>query len=445
AEVWSGYQEITTNYIVGTGEVLIIDPGTIVRFEHNSRLIVEGQLIAVGTESDPIRLTSLEPTNSGFDYWAGIEFYSSGNDKDSSFMKYCIVDNIDKTKQKASQEGSISAIKSVIAIGHCKIQYNKALRGGGFNFNSCGIHMYGNEIINNEALAEGGGIYINNFDGGDWFETIIEKNLIKDNLVSGPESEQYGGGGIAVFDPVRYTNVVQITENDIISNKVLRDGVPYGAGGGINFYIDQSTEMQFLGNKLMYNQTLNAGGGWIKCTDDGVNLRRIVFRNNIISNNSGYNFGGFYFYTGNIKNPEAIEFFNNNFVNNSNTGGKTGAGGLSIEHNDNYFQIINSIFWENMFSGEPYDIGTNPYIPFDRFTRFCNSTFGMEGEGNMSSASIFNRVVETEGAFPYENYLRGNYHLSLRSPCLDMGDPESGKDWDDTIPNIGAWGLTDEA
>ena len=90
AQIWSGYQEVTSTFVVNSGEVLVIDPGTTVRFEHNSRLVIDGGLlIAEGTEADPIRLTSLEPTVSEYDFWQGIEFYGSGNSKDSSLIKYC--------------------------------------------------------------------------------------------------------------------------------------------------------------------------------------------------------------------------------------------------------------------------------------------------------------------------------------------------------------------
>jgi hypothetical protein len=55
SEEWSVYQEITTDYIVGSGELLYIHPGTTVRFEHNSKLIIDGgRLDARGTETDQI-------------------------------------------------------------------------------------------------------------------------------------------------------------------------------------------------------------------------------------------------------------------------------------------------------------------------------------------------------------------------------------------------------
>nr|MDA3838683.1 right-handed parallel beta-helix repeat-containing protein [Candidatus Delongbacteria bacterium] len=383
---------------------------------------------------------------SGYDFWQGIEFYNSNDGKDSSYMKYCIVDNIDKTTQKASMEGSISAISSLLSISYCEIQNNKAIRGGGFNFNSCGIHLYENKIINNDAQFEGGGIYINNNDANKLFETIIEKNLIKDNIVSEAGSTQLGGGGIAVVDPLVYTNVVQITENDIISNGVYSDGSLSGAGGGINVFATEYMELQIAGNKIMYNQAYNAGGGWIKCFEEGdFYLKNFVFSNNIVSNNSGYNYGGFYFNTGKLKNPVDLKFFNNNFVNNLNTGGKTGAGGLSIVHNGNYFQIKNSIFWDNFKSGGPSDIQIEPTVNLGNFISYSNSTSYIEGQGNISAESLFNRVVEGIGAGTYVDYLRGDYHLSLMSPCVDRGDPELGSEWDGTKPNIGAWGLTDEA
>nr|MDA3885959.1 right-handed parallel beta-helix repeat-containing protein [Candidatus Delongbacteria bacterium] len=391
---------------------------------------------------------------SGYDFWQGIEFYNSNDGKDSSYMKYCIVDNIDKTTQKASMEGSISAISSLLSISYCDIQNNTAYRGGGLNFNSCGVNLFKNNIINNDAKFEGGGIYINNNDANELFETIIEKNLIKDNIVSEAGSTILGGGGIAVVDPLRYTNVVRITENDIISNGVYSDGSLSGAGGGINVFAAEYMELQIVGNKIMYNQAYNAGGGWIQCSEvQDFNLKNFVFSNNIVSNNSGYYYGGLYFNTGKLKNPIDLKFFNNNFVNNLNTDIKTGVGGLYIAHNGNYFQIKNSIFWDNKKNSEPSDIQIEPSVGYDKFTSFCNSTIYMEGQGNISSPSLFNRVVEGFGATPYINYLRGDYHLALGSPCIDKGDPNIAVDLslDPTIynllnspPNIGAWGLTDE-
>ena len=448
AEIWSVYHEVTSDYTVDPGSVLIIEPGTTVRFEHNSALIVQGQLIAIGNDQEPIRFTSLEPTYTGNDYWRGIEFYNSGALEDSSYMHYCTIDNIDKLiAGKASQEGSISGIESVLSLYHNTIHSNKAIRGGGFNFNSCAVNLISNEIMNNKAQLEGGGIYICNTESSGYDSTIVKKNIIIENEVYQPEYTNRGGGGIAVFDPVRYPNIIKIHENDIINNKVTLDQTPSGAGGGFCIFQGPTQKILFAGNKIMYNNAKNAGGVYVEFTSSGDESGLFLFHNNIIANNSGDNYGGAYFNTGQIPNPEAIQFFNNNFTSNENVNGSFGAGGLTIEHSYNYFPVKNCIFWHNKISGETYDLATEPYLPFSDFAYYNNSTYGMDGS-NIQELPLFRRApdVNTEyGATPYDNYIRWDFHLSLLSKLIDAGDEELGMELNGTPPNIGAWGLTNEA
>jgi hypothetical protein len=50
ADYWSGYVDVKTTYTVGSGETLEIEPGTVVRFDIDAKLIVDGgTLRALGT------------------------------------------------------------------------------------------------------------------------------------------------------------------------------------------------------------------------------------------------------------------------------------------------------------------------------------------------------------------------------------------------------------
>jgi hypothetical protein len=86
--VWSREQSphtITDTFVVEEVDSLIIEPGTIVRFQSETPLIVKGTLLSIGTSSDSIFLTSID---SG--YWGGIHFLGSS---DSSKMEYTAATN----------------------------------------------------------------------------------------------------------------------------------------------------------------------------------------------------------------------------------------------------------------------------------------------------------------------------------------------------------------
>lgn len=56
---WSDYIYVTGNVTVNSGISLTIDPGTVVFFEDDKKLIVNGTLNTQGTEDDPIKFTSI--------------------------------------------------------------------------------------------------------------------------------------------------------------------------------------------------------------------------------------------------------------------------------------------------------------------------------------------------------------------------------------------------
>jgi len=207
--------------------------------------------------------------------------------------------------------------------------------------------------------------------------------------------------------------------------------------------------VQILGNKIMYNKSYYGAGMTVlhKSTSD---IPPVVITNNIISNNTASDYsGGVYYNTDQITNPSSIKFENNDIVNNLNLNSKTGSGGFYVRYSatiGNYFEIKNCIFWNNSMAGITNDVAAYPSIYPGAFVSYSNSTNYIEGTGNISENSLYQRSVNYYGCEPYENYLRGDYHLSLESPCVDAGDPKTALLEDDEIVvNIGAWGNTSEA
>jgi parallel beta-helix repeat protein len=443
ADYWSGYVDIKTTYVLGDGQVLEIAPGTVVRFAYDTKLIVDGGiLLARGEKDNMIRFTSYLPEFSENDFWEGIDFYNAN--MDTSRIEYCVIENI----VRKDGRGAIFSSSSMLSIKHSRIHNNYGDRGGAVFADETALQLSHNTIENNTARYFGGAVFISN-SAEKYAQSFIYKNLIFNNKVEDVPSGFYGGGGIFVFEQDPVTSSVIIQENDIIANVVNnRESGLGGFGGGVLIATRAKYSVEFTGNKVMYNKS-GTGGGLSVLHNTYKSIPPHKFTNNIISNNTAADLsGGIYYNTVDLTNPSAIIFENNNIVNNLNTNTKTGTGGLWIEFNDqigNFFPVINSIIWDNYRGAELKDIGTNPYLYPGNFVSYSNSTSMIEGGTNISSNSLFQRTVTYKGADPYENYLRGDYHLSLESPCIDKGDPKSGVEWDGTTVNIGAYGNTNEA
>jgi hypothetical protein len=444
AEVWEGYVSLTKDYTVANGETLVIMPGTVVRFASGFGLIVDGgTLLAEGTESKMITFTSFEPESSGNDDWGGISFYNAN--KDTSRVSWCEIENIDRKDGL----GSIFMGNSCVNITDSYIHDNISENGGGIQIDNSVVNIGRNSIEKNTAMYYGGGIYILHTKGDFFPETYIYKNLIKDNTVALAKDGLYGGGGISIFEGEAIGSFTQLLENDIIANITLDEGRSSGSGGGIFMTTRAKYEVDISGNRIMYNLSFFGGGAKIwHDTADGISP--VIFSNNIVANNtSDDQAGGVIYDTGQAKKPVPVKFENNNIVNNHNLNAKTGSGGLHIifdGEQGNFFPVSNSIFWNNYRSTTLSDITSNPYTSPGNIVRYCNFQTNIEGVGIIHSNSLFQREVTNFGALPYEHYLKGDYHLSLESPCVDAGDPESESlEPDKTRVNIGAYGNTNEA
>lgn len=130
---------ITDTVSIDSGEVFRVQPGVVIRFASNAVFIVNGTLIAKGTNSDSIRFTS--GTQNKEKFWKGIIFENCSN---NSILEYCIVEyGMDKF---------IKIINSSPTISSCCIRYliPHAETGG------CLIYCSGNSFpkIQNNIIAE---------------------------------------------------------------------------------------------------------------------------------------------------------------------------------------------------------------------------------------------------------------------------------------------------
>ena len=81
---WSGTYILEDTVIVPSSVVLNIEPGTVILMRDGAELVVYGQLLAEGTESDPIRFTRFEKSVT----WKHIMFVDAADSR----LVNCIIE-----------------------------------------------------------------------------------------------------------------------------------------------------------------------------------------------------------------------------------------------------------------------------------------------------------------------------------------------------------------
>ena len=89
-EIFTGKLNIIGNLTVAENVTLTIEPSTVIKFEEDVGLIINGKLIAEGTSSNLILFTSNQPSPSKGD-WSSIRFNDSSDDN-SCIVKYCEIE-----------------------------------------------------------------------------------------------------------------------------------------------------------------------------------------------------------------------------------------------------------------------------------------------------------------------------------------------------------------
>ena len=192
------------------GETLTIEAGATVEFLGHYPLNVQGQILAEGTEEEPIRFWR-DDTLGFYDFtnsegvWGGIRF--------------------DRTP----------ATNPASWINHCDVAFGKALHVGDAG-DGCG----------------GGGIYARQIDS-----LMITNSIIHHNMAIGPIPSEYGwGGGIAIYD-----GSDPLIKNNIIEHNLARHLIWDNYGSGAGLMIHQNCDPEVHGNVIRYNRCTDASGG----------------------------------------------------------------------------------------------------------------------------------------------------------------------------------------
>jgi len=143
----SGEVELTNDLEINEGEILFIEPGSIVRLGNNVRIKINGKIIAKGTVDNPIifeskgeevywrgiKIEGLEDIPATNKFWTWLE---TGDKKTEEFFftkintgntfEYCTFRNLaTKTqdfKRKNKWKGSIEAYNTSLRVSHCTFE-----------------------------------------------------------------------------------------------------------------------------------------------------------------------------------------------------------------------------------------------------------------------------------------------------------------------------------
>ena len=242
----SGTWDITGSPFMVNGEIyvdegasLIIDPGVEVKFNGWFKFIVNGSLMAEGTETDKILFTAADINNR----WHGIRFQGTN---ETSVLDYCIISygltNSGSSNFLEYAGGGIlcySSPNASITISNCEILNNIALRGGGIGCFNTHPEIVNSTIANNYAEEDAGGIAIYSQSA-----PVIRNNIIINNV-----SDAHGGA----------TDSFNAGEFIFERNVVAYNQAAWG--GGISFFNSDGVHND---NTIVYNQaTTQAGAVWL--------------------------------------------------------------------------------------------------------------------------------------------------------------------------------------
>lgn len=225
---FSPYIVAGNTLITPQGEVKI-EPGVEIRVAPGKHLMVRGKLAARGTKAEPIKFTKQASENWGHIIFAD-QSVDCGLDDDGAYADGCILERCLVEHGKGLLIESSSPL-----IKDCNIANND---GSGITVRRGGPVITGNDIYDNVAPTNGGGVYAYTND-----IIFVTRNKIRDNRADGD------GGGVFAYGYMN-TSTIRVEDNEITGNTAGGDG------GGV--YLSRSSA---VGNKVESNSADGGGGG----------------------------------------------------------------------------------------------------------------------------------------------------------------------------------------
>ncbi len=259
---WRQDTTLVDNVVIPRYSGLVIDKGVTVRFDGNTRLIINGSLIAQGTANEPVVFTEKDAGEG----WGGIEFKGTSLDSTgTSILEHCTIEYVDVGP---------GTYVGTMMVDH----YNK------IDINNCQFHS-------NSSFTCGGAIYV------CLSNITIENSIFYNNHTN-------GSGGALCFDQ----SPIHENETNIIGNLFSANSADF-EGGAIHIDYHNGKDLKVINNtfaeNIYGNGEHNGGGAVCNYNCDGFYYNNIFWENIGLAKDTYYPGDEFY-----IESSD-VYFFNN--------------------------------------------------------------------------------------------------------------------------------------
>lgn len=311
----------------------IIEPGVVIELEHDVRVTVEGNILAIGTETDSIVFQAEEPDfHQAFE---GFEFNQTSLNQDSSIFEFCRI----SWTYKYSGGGFSFDSFSKCRISNCKIEYCYSTgSGGAIRCYESDIALRNNLFKDNVSLDGSGGAvsisfsnlsltgntYLSNSAeyGADLYVGASTVTTVNETFWNGgPQAIFAVGSTVSIENDTIYSYTssgIYASESviSILNSVILENGHISGSDGGGGVFCINS-RLTLIGSVIENNETNGLGGGiYAKYCES------IIENNSIIGNSAGSFGGGVYI--------DSSFVLSNNLIS-GNTADQDNGGGIFVD------------------------------------------------------------------------------------------------------------------
>ncbi|MEJ2406518.1 MAG: right-handed parallel beta-helix repeat-containing protein [Candidatus Thiodiazotropha sp.] len=397
-ESWSGTVDLTGDVIVPEGATLTILPGTIINMPHKhdgtmggsdaslSELIVNGSIIAIGTEVQPIVFTSDASSKAKGD-WSGIVSYGDLN------FEHVVVEYGDYGITCISRTPA-----SECTIKHSTIAHTA---GAGITYDADGNSIHPVTISNNNITDNSGiGAYLNAYRDGTEIVADISDNNINNNGSYGVylHSDNRGKITAAVDRNIIDTNgtygISGYSTNNAVHDVTIDDNDILSITGGEGIYLYSS-----YGNGTNYvvsNNELFDNANGLKLESYYTSTITYDVRDNLIHDNV-YN-GIETYVTG--SSAVMAPFFSGNVIYNNATGmylNLTGSVTLANQQSyDNDIDIHNNSAQAIDATGTWWGVDTTNLLATGTHPRNLSNIFDSYDDGSKGSVDYADWLIAFE-------------------------------------------------
>lgn len=184
--------KITSDLVIDSTEVLVIEAGVELFVIDSAKIIVYGELTALGTEQNRVVFSNY--SNS----WKGIHIINSPK---LTVFQFCIIENVKVDEEDNSS--ALNIINSAVNVRRTIFRNNETTNGGGVYIDGGTLEFENNIIRDNNAGSFGGAMLIENSNAEIINNTIYNNN--SDNF----------GGGFVILSP----GYVEVQNNIFYENR----------------------------------------------------------------------------------------------------------------------------------------------------------------------------------------------------------------------------------